>query len=525
MKKAFAWLAVGILLLLACQSPFSPLRSGETDPPLPSTAESLPPTAESLPPAAEPQPNTSEAPGSQSEFAIFRDGLVPSQRARLEELSGASFYSLELAIREDIRHIDGSEQVRYTNRESVPLDEIHFRLLPNVLNGEMKVASVLVNEQPSGPVYELGNSLMRVPLYSPLQPGKNVSIKIEFSVIVPTRLESNYGILAYYDGVLTLAHSYPVIAVYDDEGWNAEIPPDQGDPIYADASFFVVQVDAPRELVLVASGRETHREENGSNQIVTFAAGPSRDFYLAASPDYEVISRTAGGVTVNSYAPPGLERGAERALDVTIDAFEFFGERYAPYPYTEYDIISTPTYALGIEYPGITAITDRIYDLSGTLNGNPNSVMLESTVAHEAGHQWFYNLVGNDQLDEPWLDESLTQFVTWEYFGDQYGATGAGGFEASLRGRWARVEDQPIPIGMSVAEYEGPSYGAIIYGRGAFFFEALREQMGEEDFDAFLKDYTESNSWGIATGEIMKTLAENHCNCDLTPLFDKWVTP
>ena len=27
-------------------------------------------------------------------------------------------------------------------------------------------------------------------------------------------------------------------------------------------------------------------------------------------------------------------------------------------------------------------------------------------VAHEVGHQWFYNLVGNDQVDQPWLDEA-----------------------------------------------------------------------------------------------------------------------
>ncbi len=455
----------------------------------------------------------------------FRDGLVSSQQDLLDELAGASVYAIEFTIQDDIVNANGIEEVRYTNRETVPLDEIHFRLLPNVLNGQMKVASVQVNDQPFEPVYELQNSLMRVPLYEPLQPGESVDVKIEFSVTVPTELESNYGILAYYNNVLTLAHSYPMIAVYDDEGWNAEIPPEQGDPTYADASFFVVKVDAPGELVLAGSGRETSRAENEGRQIVTYVAGPVRDFYLAASPDYEVTSRTVGEVTFNSYAPKVLEAGSEMALDVTIAAFELFGDLYAPYPYTEYDIVSTPTYALGIEYPGMTAITDRIYDMGGTMNGTPNSVMLESTVAHEAGHQWFYNLVGNDQLDEPWLDESLTQFVTWEYFAEQYGSSGASGFESSLRGRWARVDNQPIPIGMPVAKYEGASYGAIVYGRGAFFFDALREKMGEENFDAFMKDYVVSNSWGIATGENMKELAEEHCKCNLTALYGEWVKP
>lgn len=511
MKKAFRWLSMSVLLLVACQLPFFPIQTSET--------------ASPVPPTAEPVPNRSEPPAREDEFAVFREGLIPSQRILLNDLAGASFYSIEFTIQDDILNTTGIEEVRYTNQETIPLDEILFRLLSNVLSGQMKVASVQVNNQPFEPVYELQNSLMRVPLYQPLQPGESVDIKIEFSVTVPTELESNYGLLAYYDGVLTLAHSYPMIAVYDDEGWNAEIPSYQGDPTYTDASFFVVKVDAPGELVLVGSGWETSREENGSRQIVTYAAGPARDFYLAASPDYEVISRTVGEVSFNSYAPKGLENGSEAALDAAIKAMEFFGDLYAPYPYTEFDIVCTPTYALGIEYPGITAITNRIYDMGGTMSGTPNSVMLESTVAHEVGHQWFYNMVGNDQFDEPWLDESLTQFVTWEYYASQYGTSGASGFEDSLRGRWARVDYQSIPIGMSVAEYEGAAYSAIIYGRGAFFFEALREEMGAENFDAFLRDYVVSNSWGIGTGENMKKLAEKHCKCDLTGLYEEWVTP
>jgi len=510
MKKAFVWFIVSALFISACQLlSFFPSQKGNPEPASPQTTEALP-------------AETGEQ--ADDQFALFRDGLIPSQQVQLGNLSGASMYSIKFTIQDDIVNTDGVAEVRYTNRESVPLDEVDFRLLPNVLNGQMKVASVRVNDQPFEPVYELQNSLMRVPLYQSLQPGESVDIAVQFSVTVPDSIESNYGILAYYDGVLTLAHSYPMIAVYDDEGWNAEIPPDQGDPTYADASFFMVTVDAPGELVLVGSGREISREENGSRQIVKYAAGPARDFYLAASADYEVISQTVGDVTFNSYTTKNKADGAQLAIDVAAKAFEFYGDQYAPYPYTEFDIISTPTYALGIEYPGVIAIADRIYDMDSSSYGLPNSAIMESTVAHEAGHQWFYNLVGNDQLDEPWLDESLTQFVTWQYYADQYGANGANGFEQSLKARWSS-DYQDIPIGMPVAEYEGSSYSAIIYGRGAFFFDALRDEMGEGNFNTFIKDYVVGNSWEIGTGENMKELAEKDCSCDLTKLYDQWVTP
>jgi len=512
MNKSFVWLTLVILFIGACQG--VTFLSGEetASPPFETTSE-------------EPAPSKPGTFPSDSDFAQFQEGLIEAQQSTLNDLSGASFYRIEFTVQDEIYTVDGVEEVTYTNRETVPLEVINFRLLPNVLSGEMKVATVKVNDQPVEPDFELQGSLMHIPLIESLKPGDSLDIEIEFSVSVPTTIESNYGILAYFDGVLTLAHAYPMIAVYDDEGWDTEIPSSQGDPTYADASFFVVTVKAPDDLVLVGAGREISREENGGRQIVTYAAGPARDFYIAASADYEVVSQTIGEVTFNSYTYTGMDDGAQLAIDVSAAAFEYFGKMYTPYPYTEFDIVATPTYALGIEYPGIIAIADRIYDLGGYSYDTPNTLMLESTTAHEAGHQWFYNLVGNDQLDEPWLDESLTQFVTMEYYGNQYGSSVAEGFARALRYRWSGVDFAEIPIGQPVEAYEGNAYSAIIYGRGAFFFEALRDEIGEEEFNAFMKDYVVSNSWGIGTGENMQELAEAHCKCDLGDLYEMWVDP
>ena len=64
---------------------------------------------------------------------------------------------------------------------------------------------------------------------------------------------------------------------------------------------------------------------------------------------------------------------------------------------------------------------------------------------------------------------------------------------------------------------------AIVYGRGPLFFDALKEEMGEQVFDDFIRDYYQQNKWGIASGLDLKSLAENHCNCDLATLFEAWV--
>ncbi len=457
--------------------------------------------------------------------SIFKSGLVESEQAALDQLQGASVYHLEFKIADDIYHVTGTEEVRYTNTETTALNEVELRLFPNILGGEMTVKNLTVDAQSAIPSFGLEHSLMIVPFSTSLQPNQSVTLRMDFAVTVPQSVNLNYGVLAYSDDVLALAHSYPMICVYDDEGWNAEIPPQSGDVTYADASFFIVRVTAPKGLTLVTTGQEVSQSEEGQLQILVAASGPARDFYLAASLDYQETSQTFGEVTIHSYASSDLKDGAELALEVASRAIQDYSEHYAPYPYSELDIVSTPTLALGIEYPGMIAITSRIYNVSQDYGNSTAAIYMESTVAHEVGHQWFYNLVGDDQLDDPWLDESLAQFATLQYFTDEYGARGAQGFRNSLEGRWASVNKANIPIGLPVADYSGQEYSAIVYGRGPLFFIALREEMGETAFDSFMKDYTRTLSWEISTPQELQALAEKHCGCDLQPIFDEWVYP
>jgi hypothetical protein len=440
-------------------------------------------------------------------------------------LKAASVYHIELNIADDMVHVTGHEEVKYTNQETVALNEVELRLFPNILGGRTEVSNISINDQSVTPKYDLENSLMILPFAAPLQPGQSAILKMDFADEIPQSVEQNYGVLAYYDNVLALAHFYPMICVYNEEGWNAELPPQAGDITFTDAAFYLVKINAPKRLTLVTTGSEISRNESDQTQTLIVADGPARDFYLTASREYIEVSKKFGEVTINSYARNGSEAGAQFALEVASKAIDVYGKRYAPYPYTELDIVATPTLALGIEYPGMVAIASRIYDVNADYRGTPARSYMESTVAHEVAHQWFYNLVGDDQLDEPWLDESLSQFATLQYYTDEYGAQGAEAFRHSLEGRWKRVDEAKIPIGLPVAKYTDQQYSAIVYGRGALFFVALKEKMGEAAFDEFMKDYTTQLSWHIATPQFMQSLAEKHCGCDLNLLFKEWVYP
>jgi len=176
---------------------------------------------------------------------------------------------------------------------------------------------------------------------------------------------------------------------------------------------------------------------------------------------------------------------------------------------------------LGIEYPGITSIVVDEFVDGVDLYGMPSEQMLESTLAHETGHMWFYNTVGNDQQNQPWVDEALVQYMTYIYYLDRYGD--GDGYVESWKYRWSRVENADIPIGMPSDEYHGAEYGAIVYGRGPLFFLELEKKYGLDTIMSAIQKYYQDHLWKNGSTEDIRAALEDACDCDLSSEFGEWI--
>ncbi len=458
------------------------------------------------------------------DYTIYQSGLIASEQASLTSMPNATIYHIDITIADDFLSLTGNEEVRYTNQEDEPLDEVYFQLFPNMEGGSSIITSVRISEDKPTPRYEQNQTTVRIPLSVPLQPGESVVIDLAFMVNIPQDAGGNYGLFGYIDNILVLDGFYPAIPVYDSEGWHKGQIPRNSDTTFQDISYYIVKITAPADLILVTSGVKIDSSSQNGKQTATFAQGPSRDFYIAASNEFEVISQKVGGTTVNSYALTGLEEGSAVALSTAVNAIETFNDYIGTYPYTEFDVVSTPMQgAYGIEYPGVVGINYSLYESGAQLSGQSAASFLESTVAHEVGHQWFYSIVGDDQINEPWLDESMTQYITALYFLDQYGPKGFDNYKTTWYYRWDQVNRLEKPIGLPAGSYKGYEYSGIVYGRGPIFVYELSKVMGEEAFNSFLKEYFQTYKWAIATTDGFKDLAEKECGCDLTDLFEEWV--
>lgn len=472
--------------------------------------------------AAPATPATTPAPPP-ADLTLMRQALLPTAQADLDAIVRAlnpPQYAIDAAFDPERSQVSGSERITYTNRSRASLNELYLRLLPNLPDwGQASVLNLAIDGRPVTPRPELGGSALRIPLEPPLRPGDRLTLQLDFVVSVPTRIAGNYGAFAFYDDVLALAAFYPFIPVYDDEGWNVEIPPSYGDVVYAETGLFLVRFQLPAGWDVAASGSIVSSRDNGDGTVTwTIVAAPMREFNLIASPEFETLKAHAGEVLLRAHVKPADAAGGRRALTYARQALTVYEEMFGPYPFQELEIAATPTTAGGIEYPGLIVIADRLLGQSGGF--------FEWVVAHEVAHQWWYSLVGNDQIDEPWLDEALAQYSALLYTERVHGRAAA---EAALEDlferpyRQLRATGRDQPAGLPVGAYRPEDYGSVVYSKGPLFFHALRQAMGEESFEAFLRAYAARHRYRIATPASMLYAAVEACQCDALTPYAHWI--
>jgi aminopeptidase N len=220
---------------------------------------------------------------------------------------------------------------------------------------------------------------------------------------------------------------------------------------------------------------------------------------------------------------PGHDTGGEAALSITADSLHVFNERYGAYPYTELDVVDAPMRnALGVEYPGIFLIASGLYE-------EPDQPSFAVATAHEVAHQWWYGVVGNDVFEEPWLDEALTTYSSSLYYQEVVGPGAYLGLVDYWQGRYDRLiqdgGDEPIAEDLSYFENatNPSSYGGVVYTKGALFFKALRDEIGDEAFFSALQGYYQEHKYQIARGDDLLDSFEEVTGKSLDGLFQDWL--
>ena len=251
-------------------------------------------------------------------------------------------------------------------------------------------------------------TVLVIPLPHPVPPGATVDVEIDWTSRVP-RTFARTGTIGDY---FFIAQWFPKIGVLEPTGWNCH-QFHAATEFFSDYGVYDVRITVPEGWVVGATGTEQDVDDNPDGTATHhYYQEDVHDFAWTTSPDFlERRERFEHpglpGVEMRLLLQPEHRAQADRHFDATRNALRYYGEWFGPYPYERITVVDPAWQSRsgGMEYP--TLFTAGTRWLAPVDVSSPEEVTI-----HEAGHQFWYGVVGSNEFEHAWLDEGLNTFAT-----------------------------------------------------------------------------------------------------------------
>ena len=482
----------------------------------------------------------------EAELDTVAQAIHGSERITYHNNSPDVLDFLWVQLDQNVRSIEHSRS--YKTRSALPdsIPERYRRFFnPTPFDGGYTISRVQLVDAAGNLAdasHRIRNTIMRVDLAEPLQPGQQVRFEIDWSYPIP--FSGRGAKEKVSDGWLyEMAQWFPRLSVYDDvNGWQTDQFLGRGE-FYLNFGDYDVKLTVPWDHIVEATGTLQNPEEvltrtqherlktAYQSQEPTFIIAPDevmtpesrpvqsgmltwhykaedvRDFAWVSSQTY--VWDAAGfqyradqePIKIHSLYPrdamPLWDKVSTRATIVTL---ETYGRMSLEYPYPKAANIHGPVF--GMEYPMIAFCGARPGP-DGSYSDGLERALIGVTI-HEIGHNWFPMIVASDERKWTWMDEGLNTFL--QYYGEQDYAQKFNGTDIwtqttdgtypSRRGpaknivNYMRNPNQ-VPI-MTESDIIQNNFGNNGYAKPATGLVMLREKiLGPEVFDDAFRRYSE----------------------------------
>jgi hypothetical protein len=462
---------------------------------------------------------------------VFSSCAVSPQNALENTAKALDDYKIEAVYKDETKTISAVETFTFKNAAGIDTDKLCFNLYANAYRERAKYKAIATAYRTQaypygaswgyidityvkvGGVHAVFNiegddqNILTVALNAATnsatkaEPAKTAALQSTQITLVEigftVALANVYDRLGYNADTVNITNWYPVLCVFKDGAFVFDDYSSYGDPFFSESSNYEVSLTYPKKFGIAHTGTLANETDTGDTLTADISARCVRDFAVVLNLSKKVASGEIGGVKVNYHY--FSDENFAAALEVALKAMDTFSKLFGSYPYGEVNIVQTRLVHGGMEYPNLVMVASNLAAADAL-----------EVVVHELAHQWWYGVVGNDQLRAAWLDEGLTDFSTLLFFStfEEYGID-----------REQRVRDAQINYALfsdvladvnkttdttmtrALSEYSSErEYYYMTYVKGMLMFDTLYKSIGEKAFLNCIKRYYTDNMFKIAGG-------------------------
>jgi len=329
----------------------------------------------------------------------------------------------------------------------------------------------------------------------PLAAGETIHLKLQYQLVLkPLRRRSadtaRPMVFGYAAQQTNLVDWYPFVPAYDRErGWIVRRAWPFGEFLVYPQMSVYVDFTYPAHWKVATNMQLEPCPERHAGRLCGTHVG--RGLVLSLSPYYQVHSHTIAlprrstPVHIEVYAFGGMDEAALRVLTHAQQALTDFSRWFGPYHRDRLQVV-VAAFPFSMEYDGLVFVRKTYWDAP--------SAGLDALTVHEIAHQWWFAQVGNDQALHPWMDESLATFSEWLYL--RHRAPDRLAWWDT--GRWNGQKPRGYIDG-AIYDYSSMlTYREAVYHRGAMFWRAAYEALGEAELVKLLSRYVQEHQGQIA---------------------------
>jgi aminopeptidase N len=342
-------------------------------------------------------------------------------------------------------------------------------------------------------------------------------------ISLPTVVKAHSAIAVFFTyhgspkrGLTFVAEPQQVYTVFATSEWM----PCLDDP--SDKATLDLTVVVPPQWTVISHGHEKSAQRDGSavaHQFALLKAASTYTYGFAAGRFATDAHYRIRHVDLRFVASDLDRSSVRRVFADTPDMLRFFQDKAGvPFPTATFAQVLTA----GTPQQELSGFVLLPNTYGAWVREHPQDITL---AAHELAHQWWGNRVTCESWNEFWLNEGVATFMAAAYVEHRFGRAAYDRLVAGYRVDYERIRDAGHDKPLVFADWAHPTGDdrTLVYRKGAYVLDRLRETVGDSAFWAGVRAFTRRFDGGSVTSGDFEQEMERASGANLHVFFAQWV--